>query len=402
MCRRYFYIFLLFGIFSSACKLFSPRQGTVDHWAEGVHKMYVTTDPPGASLIFTNIDAGDGTTSATNISPNYIYFSTKSHFGVYLNVAKAGYETQVIKLDPAYKEIHVILQPKPFDDTTAQKSKDLTWRAGTDFSQVKGLPEGFDDSPKTDIISQTASQHSTDTKKKGVLRDLNKKNSKYPGMVYIPPGDFIMGNNRGNADEKPEHRVYLKGYFIDTTEVTNSEYRKFLKATDHYPPNFLSDPDLNGPDQPVVGVSWEDANAYANWVGKRLPTEAEWEKAARGTKKWEYPFGHHADDNQVNKFGKSDGYPYTAPVDKFPEGKSPYGLYQMAGNVQEWCADWYQANLYTIMAVRNPQGPNSGKYKIIRGGSWGDEVENLTTTKRWYKSYTSSDYKTGFRCAKSE
>lgn len=402
MSRLYFYTFLIFVISSSACKLLSPASGRVDYWAEGVHKMYVTTAPPGASLIFTNIDAGDGTTSATNVSPNYIYFSTKSHFGVYLSVAKAGYETQIIKLDHAYKEIHVILQPKLYDDTTTQKSMDLSGRAGTDFSQVKGLPEGFDNSPKTDIISQTASEHSVNKEQKAALRALKKKNSKYPGMAYIPSGDFIMGNNRGNADEKPEHRVFLQGYFIDTTEVTNAEYRKFLKATDHYPPNFLSDPDLNGPQQPVVGVSWEDAYKYAKWVGKRLPTEAEWEKAARGTNKREYPFGRRAEDNQVNKFGKSDGFPYTAPVNTLPEGKSPYGLYHMAGNVQEWCADWYQANVYSIMAVRNPRGPQSGKYKIVRGGSWGDEVENLTTTKRWYKSHTSSDYKTGFRCAKSE
>jgi formylglycine-generating enzyme required for sulfatase activity len=223
-----------------------------------------------------------------------------------------------------------------------------------------------------------------------------------PGMIYIPAGKFIMGNNQGQPDEKPEHHVFLKGYFIDAMEVTNREYQEFLKVTGRFPPDFMSDPDLNGPNQPVVGISWEDATAYAKWVGKRLPTEAEWEKAARGTKSWKYPFGNQFKEKHANKSGKSDGYAYTAPVDKFRQGKSPYGLFQMAGNVREWCANWYQADYYTVSSKDKDQEPKIGAYKVIRGGSWDDNKQDLLATTRRYNYTNYLDYKTGFRCAKSE
>lgn len=231
-----------------------------------------------------------------------------------------------------------------------------------------------------------------------------KPKNQLPGMAYIPAGEFIMGSNQRGVqpDEKPERRVFLKGYYIDITEVTNREYKKFLEATKRFPPDFMSDPDLNDPDQPVVGVSWEDAAAYTKWADKRLPTEAEWEKAARGDTGLKYPFGNHYKEKYANKLEKTDGYAYTAPVNKFPNGKSPYGLLNMAGNVREWCADWYQVDYHTSTPKKNPRGSKTGDYKVIKGGSWEDTAENLRTTKRSHNFPTSTDYKTGFRCAKSE
>jgi len=191
-------------------------------------------------------------------------------------------------------------------------------------------------------------------------------------MVLIPAGEFQMGSNESD-DEKPIHTVYLDAFYIDKYEVTNAQYKKFMDAKGYKAPGYWNDPKYNAPNHPVVGVTWNDAKAYADWAGKRLPTEAEWEKAARGGvtgKKYvwgdEWPPPNKAGnfDNSITK----DGYTYTAPVGSFkPNG---YGLYDMAGNVWEWCADWYDNNYYFTSTKSNPAGPSSGTYHVCRGGSW--------------------------------
>jgi iron(II)-dependent oxidoreductase len=206
-----------------------------------------------------------------------------------------------------------------------------------------------------------------------------------PGMVYVPEGFFQMGSASGREDEKPMHYVYTSGYFIDKYEVTNKQYLEFVEATGHQMPKFWNDENFNPPDAPVVGVSWYDAMAYAEWKGRRLPTEAEWEKAARGNDGRLWPWGNKWDKGFawyfVNIFGEEDNYRYTAPVGYYQSGVSPFGLFNTAGNVWEWCQDWYDRNYYRVSPEVNPQGPK-GTMKVLRGGSWINNIEGVQVVKR--------------------
>ena len=207
------------------------------------------------------------------------------------------------------------------------------------------------------------------------------------GMIYIPQGYFQMGTSSGKEDEKPMHFVFTPGYFIDKYEVSNKDYEVFMQATGHQSPKFWKDSRFNELDQPVVGVSWHDAMAYAKWKGRRLPTEAEWEKAARGNDGRLWPWGRKFDKGFnfffVNIFGENDNYPYTAPVNYYHSGISPFGLYNTAGNVWEWCLDWYDKNYYRVSPEINPEGPQGPmKMKVLRGGSWINSIEGIKVVKR--------------------
>jgi formylglycine-generating enzyme required for sulfatase activity len=241
-------------------------------------------------------------------------------------------------------------------------------------------------------------------------------------MVMIPAGEFDMGIDRSEIseltnwskgydqsataswfeDETPRHKVYLGAYYIDVYEVTNEMYAKFIKATDRKPPKYMNDPMYNDPQQPVVGVTYEDAKAYCDWTEKRLPTEAEWEKASRGGfvgKK--FSWGDEASHDYANYAGTvgSDIWGGTSPVGKFaPNG---YGLYDMAGNVFEWCADWYEKDYYSKSPKDNPTGPISGKTRVVRGGGFGYTANFLRASDRFGSYFPSNAYPfVGFRCAK--
>lgn len=208
-----------------------------------------------------------------------------------------------------------------------------------------------------------------------------------PGMVYIPQGYFQMGTSSGKEDAKPVHFVFTPGYYIDKYEVSNKKYAAFMQATGHPAPKFWEDSRFNDPDQPVVGVSWHDAMAYAKWKGRRLPTEAEWEKAARGNDGRLWPWGKKFDKGInfffLNIFGENDNYPYTAPVNYYHSGVSPFGLYNTAGNVWEWCLDWYDENYYRVSPEINPEGPQGPlKMKVLRGGSWINSIEGVKIVNR--------------------
>lgn len=239
----------------------------------------------------------------------------------------------------------------------------------------------------------------------------------FGSMALIPEGEFLMGDNEGHRNERPEHMVWLPDYYMDYYEVTMQEYQKFLEKTDRDPPPLWDDAAAyEVGDRPAVGMTWFDALAYCQWAGKRLPTEAEWEKAARGTDGRRYPWGHMQPFVDIANYNKGTtgwvSYAITlAPVTSGTTGmsirhglktggKSPYGMYHMAGNAAEWVADWYDPHYYEISPKRNPKGPETGEKKVIRGGSWEDPPEGLRVTRRTSATPDFHDLTIGFRCAK--
>lgn len=225
-------------------------------------------------------------------------------------------------------------------------------------------------------------------------------------MVLIPKGEFTMGSNEHSDEAK--HQVVLDAYLIDKFEASNTRYKEFMKATGHPAPAYWDDPRLSKANQPVVGVSWTDASAFCKWEGKRLPTEAEWERAAKGPEgDNHYPWGHTLDPKKAN-YGQNIGR--TMPVDSYPEGISGFGLYNMAGNVFEWVEDWYDLKYYKESPALNPRGAekgynfaNQGPVKVLRGGSWLAPETSLHTSHRFWNQPDNNSYGVGlgFRCAKS-
>ncbi|MDI3465877.1 MAG: Sulfatase modifying factor 1 precursor (C-alpha-formyglycine- generating enzyme 1) [Nitrospira sp.] len=222
-------------------------------------------------------------------------------------------------------------------------------------------------------------------------------------MVLVAAGEFTMGSNLGD-DEKPVRRVYLNAFYMDKFEVTVGQYARYLEVTDMEEPpdwNMMNQPQHQR--RPVVNVSWEDAVNYCKWAGKRLPTEAEWEKAARGTDGRIYPWGNEAPTRLHANYGRKewDNHQALTPVGSFEEGKSPYGIYDMAGNAWEWVFDWYDHDYYKKGAKTNPIGPAKGDGKVVRGGSWLYVPEFLRSAHRFDAQPTNRLFGYGFRCAKT-
>jgi formylglycine-generating enzyme required for sulfatase activity len=218
-------------------------------------------------------------------------------------------------------------------------------------------------------------------------------------MALIPAGTFTMGDD----EESPRREIYVSSFYLDRYEVTTSRYAKFLEATGSVrPPDEWEELDLSrGGDLPVIGVDWHDAQAYCKWAGKRLPTEAEWEKAARGTDGRRYPWGNASPMPDQANFHNASPQAYTgglAPVGTHAPGKSPFGIHDLAGNAAEWVADWY-AESFAHSDVRDPKGPESGTGRVIRGGGRFDPPERISATKRFFASPDNRAEDIGFRCA---
>jgi iron(II)-dependent oxidoreductase len=242
-------------------------------------------------------------------------------------------------------------------------------------------------------------------------------------MVKIPAGTFLMGSDKKvdrNAyqPEFPQRRVYLDAYEIDKYEVTTVQFLKFVLATDRKP---LIDWQYEGgnfqetmANHPVMHVSWFDADAYCRWAGKRLPTSAEWEKAARGEDGRVYPWGNEPAGLSRANFGRTglSGpvrdrperlllYPPIISVDKYDNGVSPYGVFQLAGNVAEWTADWYDPHYYKTAPDRNPKGPEKGTQRAFRGGGWIDSTPSVRPAQRNGTDPNTKMNWLGFRCARN-
>jgi formylglycine-generating enzyme len=223
-----------------------------------------------------------------------------------------------------------------------------------------------------------------------------------PDMVLIPGGEFMMGKNTNNpTDWQPEHQVRIDSFYMDKFEVTNKQYYDFCMKTKTTLPEFWGMAQfkcgMDFPDYPVVGVTYFDTEKYAKWAGKRLPTEAEWEYAARsGLSNKNFPWGDQADSTKVN-FGKK--FKGILKVGSFPPNN--YGLYDISGNVWEWTSDNYGSDYYASSPAQNPKGPERGRFKVIRGGSWHSGAMCVQTYYRNGLSPSWVDFAVGFRCVKS-
>jgi formylglycine-generating enzyme required for sulfatase activity len=224
-------------------------------------------------------------------------------------------------------------------------------------------------------------------------------------MVYVPAGEFIMGSTNSDPeihkDEQPQHSVTLDAFWIDRTEVSNGQYRSCVDAGVCTPPTCdwgeNTYDDATRDDYPVACVNWKEVQAYCAWVGGHLPTEAQWEKAARGTTGLRYPWGEVFDPNLCNSEEAGIGEPL--PVGQYsPAGDSPYGVADMAGNVWEWVTDYYDIGYYATAPSENPTGPAGGERRSVRGGSWYGNYNNARTAYRYYDVPYGRSSGVGFRC----
>jgi formylglycine-generating enzyme required for sulfatase activity len=224
-------------------------------------------------------------------------------------------------------------------------------------------------------------------------------------MVLVPAGEFTMGSPEGDPDEKPAHKVQISAFFMDKYEVTVKQYAAFLQESGgDRPAEWKTMNKTANQNRPVMGVDWAEAARYCKWAGKRLPTEAEWEKAARGTDGRLYPWGNDPPTPLHANYGKKEWNNHEAlvPVGTLEAGKSPYGIYDMAGNVWEWVSDWYDNDYYKHSPAESPAGPPTGGFKVIRGGSWNTSARNLRAADRYFDPPSfRSQYVPGFRCAKT-
>ena len=222
-------------------------------------------------------------------------------------------------------------------------------------------------------------------------------------MVPIPAGEFAMGSDRGQDDEQPVHRVSLKTFYLDAYEVTVSRYAEFLRSQKPDPPFKWNEALAGAQDnKAVIGVNWYDARDYCRWVGKRLPTEAEWEMAARGTEGRMYPWGSVHPTKAHANAGQNQwrGYDTLTNVGRYEPGKTPEGVYDLAGNLWEWVADWYDPVYYQFSPRDNPTGPSAGPLKALRGGAWNNDSKTIRSANRAGYAPDARRNDVGFRCAR--
>ena len=222
-------------------------------------------------------------------------------------------------------------------------------------------------------------------------------------MVLIPAGEFTMGSDKGDDDEHPVHRVFLNSYYIDKFEVTNGRFAKFVEAIHSEPPWGFADQEtpVAHADHPVRWVNWMDAVAYCLWAGKRLPTEAEWEKAARGTDGRMYPWGNDPPTPTQAVFGLKEGAETVSSIGNREKGQSPYGVHDLAGSLYEWTTDWYDEEYYQKIPAIDPHGPADGTAKVQRGGSYTNTPYRLRSSFRTKGDPTEHEPNVGFRCAQN-
>ena len=222
------------------------------------------------------------------------------------------------------------------------------------------------------------------------------------GMVVIPAGEFWMGAEDGLKDARPLHRVYLSSYWLDKYEVTNARYRQCVEGGGCTPPkDRQAFDDLERAQHPVTNITWNQARSFCQWQGRRLPTEAEWEKAARGTDGRRYPWGNDGDivKSRVKNGEVTAGTGGTESVGRQVASVSPYGVFDLIGNASQWVKDWYAEDFYQASPARDPQGPLRGSFRVLRGGEWNEKPSNLQASYRGWDEVTYWGPTLGVRCA---
>lgn len=326
-----------------------------------------------------------------------------------------------------YSDLNVLLDGSPAaaSGTITMNSNHTLTAAATELGSIKvsSIPAGasiwLDDSDtgrKTNAVLQNIlpGTHKITLKKSGYWDEevqvtvepgkqsqVSEKLVKEVEWIKIPAGEFKMGDNIGVArpDDVPVHKVYLDEYYISKYEVTFDQYDKFCEETSRTKPS-----DDNGwgrGNRPVIRVTWNDANAFCNWLSQKtgknihLPTEAQWEKAARGTDQRKYPWGNSNPSCSLVNYDHCRDK--TLPVGSYPSGVSPYGVHDMAGNVTEFCQDWYDSSYYSISPYKNPTGPSSGSERVERGGNWNDPWHLICSISRDWREPNIHSTDLGFR-----
>jgi len=285
----------------------------------------------------------------------------------------------------------------------------VLWLNGTFQPAAVPLPEITQTVQPLVIPTLTPTNVATTTPSSSTLTPVADQSS----AILVPAGNFIMGSYNGNDDEQPVHVVYLNAFYIDNYEVTNALYKSCVDANACPFPKFVNSNTrvtYYGGSQydqyPVIGVTWDMAQTYCKWRGGRLLTEAEWEKAARGTDGLAYPWGNKIGPDRAN-YNNSNDPNYmgdTSAVNAYPTGVSPYGAFDMAGNVWEWVSDLYHADYYAslVLPVANPTGPASGLYRVTKGGSWVSTDYDLRSARRNFNDPSKANIYIGFRCGRNQ
>ncbi|HLF73313.1 MAG TPA: SUMF1/EgtB/PvdO family nonheme iron enzyme [Anaerolineales bacterium] len=274
----------------------------------------------------------------------------------------------------------------------ANRSQNATPPPADNVTSTSPIPSSNNETPRPNATSTISSGVSANTPASSDFTD-----PKGVPMRLVSASNFKMGSDNGDYDEKPVHTVYLDDFHIDKYEVTNAFYRICVTAGACYEPHDISNfVNSQYADHPVVFVDWNMAKTYCEWRGAKLPTEAQWEKAARGTDGRTYPWGEGIDCSKANYSGCSEG---TSSVMTYQDGMSPYGVYNMAGNVWEWVADWYSDTYYHDLQIENPPGPDSGELRVVRSGAWNQSASNVRASFRNAKAPPIADNDIGFRCA---
>lgn len=311
------------------------------------------------------------------------------------DLMRASVRIETVRVAEAPPTGQTIHQPS---GGSARPDKTPPTAAQTQPAPPQGQPSSGDDEPEIAKVNQQLQAVQQEELRKLVQQGITPPE----GMVLIPAGEFLMGAEDGLPDARPMHRVYLSSYWLDKYEVTNTQYRQCVEGGGCTPPKdrqAFDDPERA--QHPVTNVTWTQARAYCEWRGKRLPTEAEWEKAARGTDGRRYPWGNSEDmikgrpRNGEIKAGANS----TEKIGSQAATVSPYGVHDLVGSVWEWVKDWYAEDFYQMSPARDPQGPLRGSFRVLRGGDWNERPLELRASYRSWDEMTYWGPTLGFRCA---